>query len=79
MSGYLVNNLLAALALGAFIFLLIASTEPLYRESYPRVVSIRRYFSWHGLRTRSFFIANVVGIALTFFFFAYQTVFNVRR
>ena len=74
-SGYLVNNLLAALAFGAFIFLLVASTEPLYRESYPRFVSIRRYFSWHGLRTRSFFIANVVGIAITFFFFAYQTVF----
>ncbi|HXW16501.1 MAG TPA: type II CAAX endopeptidase family protein, partial [Terriglobia bacterium] len=74
-SGYLVNNLLAALGLGAFIFLLMASTEPLYRDSYPRFVSIRRYFSWHGLRTRSFFIANVVGIALTFFFFAYQTVF----
>jgi membrane protease YdiL (CAAX protease family) len=74
-SGYVVSNLLAALAFGAFIFLLVASTEPLYRESYPRFVSIRRYCSWHGLRTRSFFIANVVGITLTFFFFAYQTVF----
>jgi membrane protease YdiL (CAAX protease family) len=74
-SGYLVNNLLAALGFGALIFLLMASTEPLYRDGYPRFVSIRRYFSWHGLRTRSFFVANVVGIALTFFFFAYQTVF----
>ena len=74
-SGYVVNNLLAALAFGAFIFLLVASTEPVYREAYPRLLSIRRYFSWQGLRTRSFFIANVVGIALTFFFFAYQTVF----
>ena len=60
---------------GAFIFLLMASTEPLYREAYPRFVSIRRYFSWQGLRSRSFFIANVVGISMTFFFFAYQTVF----
>ena len=74
-SSYLVDNLLVALAFGAFIFLLVASTEPIYREAYPRFISIRRYFSWQGLRTRSFFLANVVGIALTFFFFAYQTVF----
>src|ERR1019366_2037874 len=74
-SGYVVENLLAALAFGAFIFLLVASTEPVYREAYPRFISIRRYFSWQGLRTRSFFLANVVGISLTFFFFAYQTVF----
>jgi membrane protease YdiL (CAAX protease family) len=74
-SGYVVENLLAALGIGALIFLLLASSEPVYRDDYPRFVSIRRYFSWHGLRTHSFFLANVVGIALTFFFFAYQTVF----
>ena len=74
-SGYVVENLLGALAFGAFIFLLMASAEPIYREAYPRFISIRRYFSWQGLRSRSFFIANVVGISLTFFFFAYQTVF----
>jgi membrane protease YdiL (CAAX protease family) len=74
-SGYVIENLLAALGIGAFIFLLLASTEPLYRESYPQFVSLRRYFSWQGLRSRQFFIANVVGIALTFFFFAYQSVF----
>ncbi|MDR3678247.1 MAG: CPBP family intramembrane metalloprotease [Acidobacteriota bacterium] len=74
-SRYMVENLLVALALGAFIFLLMASAEPVYRDAYPHLISIRRYFSWQGLRTRSFFIANVVGISLTFFFFAYQTVF----
>jgi membrane protease YdiL (CAAX protease family) len=75
LSGYVVDNLLVALAFAALIFLLVASTEPIYREGYPQHLSIRRYFTWQGLRTRSFFIANVVGIALTFFFFAYQTVF----
>jgi len=74
-SSYVRDNLLAALALGAAIFLLLASSEPVYREAYPNFLSIRRYFSWQGLRTRSFLLANVVGIALTFFFFAYQTVF----
>ncbi len=74
-SGFIVEKLLAALGIGAFIFLLLASTEPLYREAYPQFVSLRRYFSWQGLRSRQFFIANVVGIALTFFFFAYQSVF----
>jgi len=74
-SSYLRDNVLAALALGALIFLLLASSEPVYREAYPNFLSIRRYFSWQGLRTRSFFLANVVGVGITFFFFAYQTVF----
>jgi hypothetical protein len=74
-SSYVSDNLLVALALGAAIFLLLASAEPVYREAYPNLLSIRRYFSWRGLRTRSFLLANVVGIALTFMFFAYQTLF----
>ncbi len=74
-SGFVVENLLSALAFGALIFLLMASTEPVYREAYAGFISIRRYFRWGGLRTRSFFLANVVGITMTFFFFAYQTVF----
>ncbi len=74
-SGYVFQALLAAIGLGALIFLVVASSEPVYRESLPRLVSFRRYFSWRGLRSRSFFMANAVGISLTFFFFAYQTVF----
>ncbi len=74
-SSFVVENLLVALAFGALIFLLMASTEPVYRQAYPGFISLRRYFSWHGLRTRSFFLANIAGIAMTFFFFAYQTVF----
>jgi membrane protease YdiL (CAAX protease family) len=74
-SSYVRDNLLTALGYAAAIFLLVASSEPVYREAYPNFLSIRRYFSWQGLRTRSFFLANVAGIALTFFFFAYQTVF----
>jgi membrane protease YdiL (CAAX protease family) len=74
-SSYMVENLLAGLGIGALIFLLVASTEPVYRDAFPQFISIRRYFSWQGLRTRSFFLADIVGIALTFFFFAYQTVF----
>ncbi|MGC9994327.1 MAG: lysostaphin resistance A-like protein [Terriglobia bacterium] len=67
--------LLEAVGTGAAIFLLVAASEPMYRESYPNQISLRRYFTWQGLRSHSFFIANVVGITLTFFFFAYQTVF----
>ncbi len=74
-TNYLWDNLLAALGVGAGIFLLVAAAEPEYREGFPNQISLRRYFSWQGLRSRSFFIANMVGITLTFFFFAYQTVF----
>jgi membrane protease YdiL (CAAX protease family) len=78
-ASFLARNLLfsflGAMGVGAFIFFLVASSEPVYRENFPRLISLRRYLSWPGLRSRSFFMANVVGIALTFFFFAYQTVF----
>jgi len=74
-TSFLLDTLLKAVGVGAAIFLLAAAAEPMYRESYPQHVSLRRYFSWQGLRSRSFFIANIVGITLTFFFFAYQTVF----
>ena len=74
-AGYLQQALLAAAGTGAFIFFLTASSEPVYRAAYPRSTSLRRAFRWQGLRSRSFFIANVVGISMTFFFFAYQTIF----
>lgn len=74
-SSYVLEALLGGLGLGVLIFLLVASSEPVYREGFPGFVSFRRYFTWRGLRTRSFLMANIVGISLTFFFFAYQTVF----
>lgn len=75
LSGYVLEALLGALGLGVLIFLVVASAEPVYRESFPGLTSFRRYFSWRGLRTRSFLMANIVGLALAVFFFAYQTVF----
>jgi membrane protease YdiL (CAAX protease family) len=75
MANYFLSSVLGALGLGAAIFVIAAGAEPVYRENLPALVSFRRYLSWKGLRTRSFFMANVVGIGLTFFFFAYQTVF----
>ncbi len=73
--NYLWTAGLSALGIGAWIFILVAGSEPVYREGLPQLTSIRRTLSWSGLRSRSFFMANVVGIAMTFFFFAYQTVF----
>ncbi|MEJ2008003.1 MAG: lysostaphin resistance A-like protein [Acidobacteriota bacterium] len=75
MAGYFRDAILSALGVGAFIFLIVAAAEPVFREGLPKLPSVRRTLRWRGLRSRSFFIANVVGIAMTFFFFAYQTVF----
>jgi membrane protease YdiL (CAAX protease family) len=75
MAGYLRDSVLFALGVGVWIFFLVAGSEPVYRENHPRHVSLRRYLSWTGLRSRSFFMSNVIGIGMTFFFFAYQTVF----
>ncbi len=74
-ANYIFQSAISAIGSGVFIFLLVAVAEPVYREAFPRFVAIRRYISWEGLRSRSFFMANVIGITLTFFFFAYQTIF----
>jgi len=76
-ANFFTGSLLKAFGVGALILLVVAAAEPMYREGLPRQMSLRRYLSWNGVRTRSFFIANVVGIGLTFFFFAYQAVFYV--
>jgi membrane protease YdiL (CAAX protease family) len=75
MGDYFLTSILGALGWGAAILILVAGSEPVYRQDFPALFSFRRYLSWKGLRTRSFFMANVVGIGMTFFFFAYQTLF----
>ncbi|HXJ95528.1 MAG TPA: type II CAAX endopeptidase family protein [Terriglobia bacterium] len=74
-ASFFTGNILSAVGVGVAIFLVVAAAEPAYREGLPGQLALRRAFTWRGLRTRSFFIANVVGLGLTFFFFAYQTVF----
>jgi membrane protease YdiL (CAAX protease family) len=75
MGSYFLQSVLGALGMGIVIFLVVAASEPIYRETLPQLPSLGRILTWQGLRTRSFFMANVVGIGMTFFFFAYQTVF----
>ncbi len=62
----------SALIYAAVLFLLTASAEPVYRQACPSRLSITRMFSWQAIRTRSFFIASLAGITLTFFFFAFE-------
>src|SRR5579863_9709516 len=75
LANYLFRNAFLAIAVGVGIFLLVAAAEPAYREGLPGQLSLRHAFTWQGLRTRSFLVANIVGLGLTFFFFAYQAVF----
>ena len=74
-TNYFTVSIVGALGVGLAIFIVVAGSEPVYREGFPAMVSLRRNFGWKGLRTRSFLLANVVGITLAFLFFAYQTVF----
>ena len=71
-SRLLLQALVVALASGGAILLLTACAEPIYRAAYPRQLSISRMLGWSAIRTRSFFIAALAGITLTFFFFAYE-------
>ena len=71
----LLNALLTSGASGAAIFFIVAAAEPLYRQAYGNRISLSNLFRWHGLRSKEFFIGSVVGITLTFFFFAYDSIF----
>ncbi|MCF7804400.1 MAG: CPBP family intramembrane metalloprotease [Candidatus Marinimicrobia bacterium] len=68
-------SLLQALLAGGGIFFLTAAAEPLYRERYGDKLSVSKAFTLRGIKTKKFFIAIVVGLVLTCFFMAYQTVF----
>ncbi len=77
--GFVLTGVLGALAsgfaAGVLIFVLAASAEPLYRERFPRKLSLTSILRFRALRTREFFIATLVGLTLTCFFFAYENVF----
>jgi membrane protease YdiL (CAAX protease family) len=71
----LLNSLLAALAQGVFIFFLTAAAEPLYRRHFGQQIRLSAQFLSAGLRTRRFLLGTVLGLTMTAFFFAYQTLF----
>lgn len=71
----LVNAALGAFALGVFLALLTAACEPLFRRRLGRQPNLASFLSWRGVRGKTFLRAMILGIALAFFFFAYQTVF----
>ncbi len=76
-SRSIVSDVFLSIGVGVAIFLLVAAAEPMYREGFPPKLSLGRAITWRGVRSKPFLIANVVGLGLTFFFFAYQAVFYV--
>jgi membrane protease YdiL (CAAX protease family) len=77
LSRQFLNALLAALASGAFLFLMTAGSEPLYRETFRDQISLGNLFRPRGLRTKRFFKGAILGITLTAIFVAYQTIFYI--
>jgi len=73
--GGIAQVLVSSLAAGGMFFVLTAAAEPLYRRAYPDKLSLVHLFTPRGIRTRTFFKELVLGLTLTFFFFAYQIVF----
>lgn len=77
--AFLVTKILAALAsglvAGGIVSLIAAAAEPLYRERFPKRLSLTSFLRLRALGTKEFFIASMAGITLTFFFFAYENIF----
>jgi membrane protease YdiL (CAAX protease family) len=67
--------LLAGLGAGLFIAFIVAGAEPVYRRAYPRHLDLFGQFRFRGLRTKRFLLGSALGLTLTAFFFAYQTLF----
>lgn len=77
LTSRVVFALLTALASGALIAIVVAAAEPIYRERFPRHLSLWGMFSRRGIQTKKFFNGVLLGYALTAFFFAYQALFYV--
>ncbi|HSS45335.1 MAG TPA: hypothetical protein VLO07_08345, partial [Thermoanaerobaculia bacterium] len=81
LSAHLANQILfgvlRALGWGAGIAIVIAAAEPIYRERFPRHLSLSGLFSKRGLRSKRLFRGVLLGYAMTAFFFAYQAIFYV--
>jgi membrane protease YdiL (CAAX protease family) len=74
-SRQFLSSILAGLGAAGFLFVLTAAAEPLYRQTFGDKVSLGNLFRPRGLRTRSFLLGTVLGIALTGIFVAYQIAF----
>jgi len=74
-TGFALQSLLIALAVGGMILVLTAGGEPVYRQAYPDKISLSGFFSWRGLGTKKFFKETLLGVVLMTLFAAYQTVF----
>jgi membrane protease YdiL (CAAX protease family) len=74
---FLLVALFGSLAFGSSILLLTAAAEPLYRERFPRKLSLTSLFTPRGLRTKTFFREVLLGLTLMTLFAAYQAVFYV--
>jgi hypothetical protein len=56
--------LLVAAATAITITLVLPAAEPLYRNSQPNQLSLRRIFTLRGLRSKEFFSSSLVGLCL---------------
>ncbi len=73
----IILGFLGAVAIGAAVALVVASSEPIYREQFPGHLSLPGLLSRRGVRSKGFFRGLLLGYAMTAFFFAYQAVFYV--
>ncbi|HEY7837930.1 MAG TPA: CPBP family intramembrane glutamic endopeptidase [Terriglobales bacterium] len=75
LAGTLLSDVASAVGVGVFFVVLTAAAEALYRERFQKQIAVERFLSWRGVRSKSFLLSMVLGLALAALFFAYQTVF----
>jgi membrane protease YdiL (CAAX protease family) len=64
LAGKLGGALLFAVLSALTISIVLPGAEPLYRATWPERLQLRKAFTLHGLRSKEFFAAAVVGLSL---------------
>ncbi|MEW5806952.1 MAG: type II CAAX endopeptidase family protein [Acidobacteriota bacterium] len=69
------QTIILALTNAALIFIIASVSESLYREQFPRNLSLSRFFSLRFFRTREFFSAAMAGYSMTSFHIGFVVLF----
>jgi membrane protease YdiL (CAAX protease family) len=77
LSAALFRGLWEAALTGLWVLVVVAAGELLYREAFPRKLSVPGLFTRTGFRTKEFFYSTLGGLVLVPFFVAYQTIFYI--
>jgi len=71
----LISDFVSSLIYGLAVFFLASAGSTLYNQVYPQKIRLLSTFSFDGMKTKEFFVGNLVGFTSAFLFIAFQIIF----